>query len=83
MRRDFIYLAVPMDVFTRSIRGWHLGRGLDQGLTRAALVRAFVVAIPRVQHSDQELHYAATAYVERLQNNWCRSPCRLRGSQRP
>src|SRR6185369_4825251 len=41
---EFVYLAVVMDVFTRSIRGWHLGRDLDQGLTRAALERALVVA---------------------------------------
>jgi putative transposase len=29
LRREFVYLAVIMDVFTRSIRGWHLGRDLD------------------------------------------------------
>jgi putative transposase len=67
LRREFVYLAVLMDVFTRSIRGWHLGRSLDQGLTLAALERAFVVAVPQVHHSDQGLQYAATAYVERLQ----------------
>jgi len=66
LRREFVYLAVLMDVFTRSIRGWHLGRGLDQGLTLAALERALVMAIPQVHHSDQGLQYAATAYVERL-----------------
>jgi len=26
LRREFVYLAVIMDVFTRSIRGWHLAR---------------------------------------------------------
>jgi transposase InsO family protein len=67
LHREFVYLAVVMDVFTRSIRGWHLGRGLDQGLTLAALERALVVAIPQVHHSDQGLQYAATAYIERLQ----------------
>ena len=30
LRDEFVYLAVVMDVFTRSIRGWHLGRDLDQ-----------------------------------------------------
>ena len=35
--REFVYLAVIIDVFTRSIRGWHLGRGLDQELTLVAL----------------------------------------------
>jgi putative transposase len=67
LRREFVYLAVLMDVFTRNIRGWHLGRNLDQGLTLAALERALVVAIPQIHHSDQGVQYAATAYVERLQ----------------
>jgi putative transposase len=66
LRNEFIYLAVLMDVFTRSIRGWHLGRDLDQGLTLAALERALVVAQPKFHHSDQGVQYAATAYVERL-----------------
>jgi transposase InsO family protein len=66
LHREFIYLAVLMDVFTRSIRGWHLGRDLDQGLTLAALERALVVAVPQLHHSDQGVQYAATAYVERL-----------------
>jgi putative transposase len=68
LRREFVYLAVLMDVFTRSIRGWHLSRNLDQGLTLAALERALVVAVPELHHSDQGLQYAATAYVERLQH---------------
>jgi transposase InsO family protein len=67
LRREFIYLAVLMDVFTRAIRGWHLGRSLDQGLTLAALERALVVAVPEIHHSDQGMQYAATAYVDRLQ----------------
>jgi putative transposase len=67
LRREFIYLAILMDVFTRAIRGWHLGRNLDQGLTLAALERALVVAVPAIHHSDQGVQYAATAYVERLQ----------------
>src|SRR5262249_6104962 len=67
LRRDFVYLAVLMDVFTRSIRGWHLSRNLDQMLTLAALERALIMATPRIHHSDQGLQYAATAYVERLQ----------------
>lgn len=66
LRNEFVYLAVLMDVFTRSIRGWHLGRDLDQGLTLAALERALVVAVPKIHHSDQGMQYAATAYVERL-----------------
>lgn len=67
LRREFVYLAVLMDIFTRSIRGWHLRRNLDQTLTLAALERALVVATPAIHHSDQGLQYAATAYVEHLQ----------------
>jgi putative transposase len=66
LHREFVYLAVLMDVCTRSLRGWHLGRSLDQGLTLAALERALLVAVPQLHHSDQGLQYAATAYVERL-----------------
>jgi len=67
LRTEFVYLAVLMDVFTRTIRGWHLGRNLDQGLTLAALERALVVATPHIHHSDQGVQYAATDYVKRLQ----------------
>src|SRR5437763_13855539 len=68
LRREFVYRSVLMDLFTRSIRGWHLSRARDQGLTLAALERALVVAVPQLHHSDQGVQYAATAYVERLQN---------------
>jgi len=63
---EFVYLAVIMDVFTRSIRGWHLGRSLDQELTLTALRRALSDYRPEIHHSDQGVQYAATAYVEML-----------------
>jgi transposase InsO family protein len=66
LRHEFVYLAVVMDVFTRSIRGWHLGRDLDHGLTLAALERALTIGIPAIHHSDQGVQYAATGYVDRL-----------------
>ena len=66
LHQEFIYLAIVMDVFTRSIRGWQLGRSLDQGLTLAALERGLVIGTPEVHHSDQGVQYAAAAYVERL-----------------
>ena len=65
--KGFVYLAVLMDVFTRLIRGWHLGTELDHGLTLAALERALVVATPQIHHSDQGVQYAALGYVGRLQ----------------
>ena len=67
LRREFVYLAVIMDVFTRSIRGWHLGRSLDQALTLIALQRAMARHTAEIHHSDQGIQYAATAYTRMLQ----------------
>ena len=66
LRKEFVYLSVLMDVFTRCIRGWHLGRGLEQELTLTALERAFEQGRPEIHHSDQGVQYAATAYVNML-----------------
>ena len=64
--REFVYLAVVMDIFTRSVRGWHLGRSLDQTLTLSALEKALELGKPQIHHSDQGIQYATTAYVRRL-----------------
>jgi putative transposase len=66
LRKEFIYLSVIMDVFTRCIRGWHLGRSLEQELTLASLSRALEHGGPDIHHSDQGVQYAATAYVAML-----------------
>ncbi len=65
----FVYLAVIMDVFTRAIRGWHLGHNLDHTLTLVALRRALAwYSAPGIHHSDQGVQYAATAYTQVLQD---------------
>lgn len=67
---EFVFLAVVMDVFTRSIRGWHLGRTLHQDLTLTALNRALATGRrPAIHHSDQGVQYAATDYVTTLENH--------------
>ena len=66
LEKEFLYLAVLMDVFSRSVRGWNLGRSLEQELTLTALMRALGQGKPEIHHSDQGLQYAATAYVETL-----------------
>src|SRR5215468_1534354 len=66
LQKEFVYLAVLMDVFTRQVRGWHLGRSLGGELTLAALDRALRAGRPEVHHSDQGVKYAATDYVQRL-----------------
>lgn len=66
LKTEFVYLAVIMDVFTRSIRGWYLSRNLDQALTLTALKRALEHRPPEIHHSDQGIQYAATAYTDLL-----------------
>lgn len=68
LKHGFVYLAVLMDVCTRAIRGWQLGRSLEQALTLEALLKAFATQhCPHIHHSDQGVQYAATAYTELLQ----------------
>jgi transposase InsO family protein len=68
LERDFVYLAVVMDVFTRAVRGWHLSRSLDRHLTLTALRRALAAGhCPRIHHSDQGLQYACQDYTSLLQ----------------
>jgi transposase InsO family protein len=66
LRRDFVYLAVIMDILPRAIRGWELGGNLTEALTVAALERALARHTPEIHHSDQGVQYAATGYVDRL-----------------
>ena len=68
LRKEFVYLSVIMDVFTRRIRGWHSGRSLEQELTLAPLERALEGGCPKIHHSDQGVQYAATAYVDKLRS---------------
>lgn len=67
LAKEFVYLAVIMDVFTRSIRGWQLSRSLEEALTLTALKRALARYGPaQIHHSDQGVQYAATAYTAEL-----------------
>ena len=69
LQQEFVYLAVLMDVFTRSIRGWHLARSMDQSLTLTALNKALEQGRPKIHHSDQGVQYAANEYIKLLQEN--------------
>jgi putative transposase len=83
LQRDFVYLAVLMDVGTRAIRGWELSRHLDQALTRSALDRAVAAGhVPSTPHSDQGVQYAATASVACLEQLGARISMAERGEPR-
>lgn len=69
LKEEFVYLAVVMDVFTHSIRGWHLDKTMEKSLTITALKKGFSKAIPEIHHSDQGVQYAANDYVKMLEEN--------------
>jgi putative transposase len=64
----FIYLAVILDAFTRTVCGWALSRRVDLLLTLAALEMALQKAIPFIFHSDQGSQYAAWEHTDRLRS---------------
>jgi putative transposase len=64
LHQEYVYLAIIMDVFTRSIRGWCLSLTLDQELTLMALRAALETHSPEIHHSDQGVQYAAYAYTD-------------------
>jgi transposase InsO family protein len=66
LRQGFVFLAIVMDVFTRAIRGWNLGRNLDVDLTLLALQQALRLCLPDIHHSDQGVQYASQAYTDVL-----------------
>lgn len=69
LAREWVYLAVVLDAFSRRCIGWALDRNLEASLTLDALNSA-LVARPTpeglVHHSDQGVQYASKAYVEAL-----------------
>lgn len=68
LQQQYVYLAILMDVYTRGLRGWHLGRTLSSDLAVTALERALRLGRPEMHHSDQGIQYAAKGYVKRLQS---------------
>jgi transposase InsO family protein len=68
--REFVYLAVVLDVFSRKVVGWSLGRSLNGVLPLAALNQAIANRNPPaglVHHSDRGSQYACNEYVKRLE----------------
>ena len=70
--REFVYLAVVLDAFSRKVVGWALGRELKATLTLAALQKALDSRRPGpglVHHSDQGSQYACHEYVGLLEQH--------------
>jgi len=63
---EIVYLAIVMDVFTRTIRGWALGTDLTHHLTVEALKRALRRGVCDIHHTDQGVQYATPQYTQHL-----------------
>ncbi len=70
LRREFVFLAVVVDAFSRKVKGWDLGRTLETRLPLGALEKAIAGRRPQrglVHHSDRGTQYASNEYVKRLE----------------
>jgi putative transposase len=67
--QGFVFLAIVLDVFTRSVRGWKLSVSLDQDLSLEALRMGLAHHLPQIHHSDQGIQYAAHAYTDLLKEH--------------
>jgi putative transposase len=81
--REFIYLAVVLDAYSRRCVGWALGRTLGAGLAVAALEMALETRDAGeglVHHSDRGVQYASLAYTGRLRDRGVRISMSRRGN---
>jgi transposase InsO family protein len=70
--REFIYLAVVLDAYSRRCIGWALSRQIDAKLAIAALRMALAtrtIESGLMHHSDRGVQYASTAYVAVLREH--------------
>ena len=69
LRKEFVYLAVILDAFSRKVVGWALDRTLASRLPIAALEEAIAQRQPppsMVPLSDRGVQYASGDYVKIL-----------------
>jgi transposase InsO family protein len=70
LQREFVFLAVVLDAFSRKAVGWELGRTLETKLALAALEKAIASRHPQpglVHHSDRGTQYASNDYLQPLE----------------
>jgi transposase InsO family protein len=85
LEKEFVYLAVVLDVYSRRCIGWELSSRIDTRLTMGALQEALKTRRMDdlkglVHHSDQGVQYACHEYVECLQSHGIRVSMSRRGN---
>lgn len=81
--REFIYLAVILDAFSRRCIGWALERHLEAELALLALrmaLEARTVTAELVHHSDRGVQYASLDYTSLLKEQGIRISMSRRGN---
>jgi putative transposase len=72
LQREFVYLAVVIDRYSRKVIGWALSRSLSAEVALQAMRDAVARRQPPrgvVHHSDQGIQYACSDYVEELRKH--------------
>jgi transposase InsO family protein len=72
LQREWVFLAVILDAFSRKVVGWELDRTLAARLPMAALEKAVADRNPPpgvVHHSDRGVQYASGPYVDLLRKH--------------
>ena len=72
LQKEFVYLAIILDAFSRKVVGWGLDRTLASRLPIAALEQAIAQRQPPpglVHHSDRGVQYASGDYVRVLRKH--------------
>jgi transposase InsO family protein len=73
--KEYVYLAVILDLFSRRCIGWELSRNIDTQLTLIALEKALKdrwdenLREDLIHHSDQGVQYASDQYIEILKDH--------------
>jgi transposase InsO family protein len=81
--REFVYLAVVLDAFSRRVVGWALGRTLEASLAASALRMALDRRKPLaglVHHSDRGVQSASIEYTMLLKERQIRISMSRRGN---
>jgi putative transposase len=72
LQKEFVYLAVILDAFSRKVVGWALDRSLETRVPKAALQMALASRQPAaglVHHSDRGVQYASAEYIAALEQH--------------
>lgn len=81
-RRGWLFIAVTIDLFSRAVVGWAMGRWIDADLVDRSLRMAIEARRPLpglIHHSDRGSQYASSLFKETLRENGIQQSMSRRG----